>query len=740
MRSDLRMGLMSIKLYNQERETYMTKYSRFKKIIASASVVALSVTMLPADVNVDAAAKPKLNKKSLNMKVKETATLKITGKKIKKVTWKSNKAKTVAVKKKKATTAVVTAKKTGSAVITATVKYAGKKTNLKCKVKVDKMDVNNPTEVPATVQPATPTQAPAQTAPAANSSTPVPANPTAEPTKSGPTPVPELDMNNLAVAEYPTIFSDVPDPDIIRVGGYYYMVSTTMNLIPGAPIMRSTDLVHWRIVNYVHDVLADDDANNLDDGKQIYGNGSWAAAIRYNEEDGLFYVCFNQNGYGFYVYTTDDIEHGEFKKHFIKTSFHDPGLLFDDGKLYVFYGGGPNNCQQIELDDETEEVRRVGKERAIIQKGSQWSLWEGCHAYKIGDYYYVIIIASPSGWFRTETCYRTKGLFEDDWDGEWEEQVIFQGSTYEYGTGVAQGGIVDTIYGDWYAIMFQDHDAIGRIPSILAVNWDYTDEKGNNYKDWPMMGYYDEDGNFKSCLSTSQKIPAPQKIRLNKSEEDSYIVGDDDFDYPDYQDGDRLKLVWQWNHNPDEYNWSVTDKPGFYRITNGKTCNNVWFARNSLTQRTVGPKFTSETAIITDGMEPGDYAGMVAVGSAYGMVGVKCEPSGERYIFQGSGAGGGKKATASDKITENATADLVESGQKVYLKIEYTFNSGSSRADKANFFYSLDGESWNKIGKELSMSFDTGTTFMGARTWLTNYGTLQTGGYVDFDYYKQSQD
>ena len=60
--------------------------------------------------------------------------------------------------------------------------------------------------------------------------------------------MPELDKNNLTVADYPGIASDVPDLDIIRVGQNYYMVSTTMNLVPGVPIMKSTDLVHWEII------------------------------------------------------------------------------------------------------------------------------------------------------------------------------------------------------------------------------------------------------------------------------------------------------------------------------------------------------------------------------------------------------------------------------------------------------------------------------------------------------------
>ena len=72
----------------------------------------------------------------------------------------------------------------------------------------------------------------------------------------------------------------------------------------------------------------------------------------------------------------------------------------------------------------------------------------------------------------------------------------------------------------------------------------------------------------------------------------------------------------------------------------------------------------------------------------------------------------------------------------VYLKIEYHFNTGNTRADTADFYYSLDGQSWTKIGKQLKISFSTSTTFMGTRTWLTNYATSEAGGYVDFDYYK----
>ena len=65
------------------------------------------------------------------------------------------------------------------------------------------------------------------------------------------------------VAVNPLTYTYIPDPDIIRVGEDYYMVSTTMYFCPGAPIMHSRDLVHWEIVSYIYDVIEDDDIYNL---------------------------------------------------------------------------------------------------------------------------------------------------------------------------------------------------------------------------------------------------------------------------------------------------------------------------------------------------------------------------------------------------------------------------------------------------------------------------------------------
>ena len=94
----------------------------------------------------------------------------------------------------------------------------------------------------------------------------------------------------------PLIWADVPDDDIIRVGDTYYMVSTTMYFSPGAPIMKSKDLVSWEICNYVYDTYANGDVQNLTNGKHDYAHGQWAASLRYHK--GKFYVFFGSYGSG----------------------------------------------------------------------------------------------------------------------------------------------------------------------------------------------------------------------------------------------------------------------------------------------------------------------------------------------------------------------------------------------------------------------------------------------------------
>ncbi len=689
-----------------------------RKIIAVCLSAAVALSALASGGTADAAAKPKLKTKKISVSVKKSKTIKITKKGKFKISFQSKNKKIAKVSSK----GKVTGQKKGR---TKVVVYYKKGKAAKKKlgtVSVTVTSKTTPVQTP-TVSAVPPAPTPNITNPPAPSQTPggqTPDTNTPVPTPEGPTPMPTLDPNNLATVNYPTLYSDIPDLDIIRQGEAYYMVSTTMNMCPGVPIMKSTDLAHWQIVNYVYDTFEDDDFTNLNNGKNMYKHGSWAASLKYNEAEGKYYVAFNSNDHGFYIYTTTDIEKGTWTKYSTKNKYHDPALFFDEGKMYVFSG---STLQQLELDDSSNAVKPVGSSVKLFTKDdSKWGLWEGAHAYKVGEYYYLFIIASPqSGWMRTEVCYRSKTLEA----GDWEEQIIYQGGCGGNGAGLAQGGIVDTQYGDWYGFLFQDHGGVGRIPSIVSVNWNYTDSDGNSYEDWPMMGTYDADGNF-----TPSKAEDSVQINLNDSGLENYFVDDDDFTYAE---GEKLKLVWQWNHNPQNDFWSVTDNPGYLRLTTDRVVDNIMFAHNSLTQRTYGPSCKSETKISIGQMKPGDFAGLASVSDKPAMIGVMCDDNGDKYITQASSpfpTGTGTETKINGQAPEKLSDDT-----EVYLKIEYSFSTNANQ-DKANFFYSLDGTNWTKLGTEQKLGFSTSTTFMGTRTFLFNYATKEAGGYVDFDYYK----
>lgn len=689
-----------------------------RKIIAVCLSAAVILSALTPGGTADAAAKPKLKTKKISVSVKKSKTIKITKKGKFKISFQSKNKKIAKVSSK----GKVTGQKKGR---TKVIVYYKKGKAAKKKlgtVSVTVTSKTTPAPVPApTASAVPPAPTPNMTNPPAPSQTPGgQTSETPTPTPEGPTPMPTLDPNNLATVNYPTLYSDIPDLDIIRQGDAYYMVSTTMNMCPGVPIMKSTDLAHWQIVNYVYDTFENDDIANLNNGKNMYKHGSWAASLKYNEAEGKYYVAFNSNDHGFYIYTTTDIEKGTWTKYSTKNKYHDPALFFDEGKMYVFSG---STLQQLELDESSNAVKPVGSSVKLFTKDDKkWGLWEGAHAYKVGDYYYLFIIASPqSGWMRTEVCYRSKTLEA----GDWEEQIIYQGGCGGNGAGLAQGGIVDTQYGDWYGFLFQDHGGVGRIPSIVSVNWNYTDSDGNSYEDWPMMGTYDADGNF-----TPSKAEDSVQINLNDSGLKNYFVDDDDFTYAE---GDKLKLVWQWNHNPQNDFWSVTDNPGYLRLTTDRVVDNIMFAHNSLTQRTYGPSCKSETKISIGQMKPGDFAGLASVSDKPAMIGVMCDENGDKYITQASSpfpTGTGTETKINGQAPEKLSDDA-----EVYLKIEYSFSTNANQ-DKANFFYSLDGTNWTKLGTEQKLGFSTSTTFMGTRTFLFNYATKEAGGYVDFDYYK----
>lgn len=488
----------------------------------------------------------------------------------------------------------------------------------------------------------------------------------------------------------PILKGDFPDPDVIRVGDTYYMVSTTMHFMPGGVILRSYDLIHWEIASHIYDKLDSTKGQTLWGDSNIYGKGMWAATIRYHNH--TFYVVFVANDTGkTYLYTAQNVE-GPWKKQNIKGFYHDCSLLFDENRVFLVYGG--TQIHLTELKSDLSGPKEGGLNRVIIKETGKYTLgYEGAHIYKINRKYYVFLIHSPGyGWFRTQAAFVSDSL-----EGEFRGRDVLRDDIGYRNQGVAQGGIVDTPDGEWYGILFQDRGAVGRIPVLVPVTWK---------DDFPVFGI---GGKVPETIVTKSTRPDYKYKPLYSS---------DDFHYPDNGEQNvKLKDVWEFNHEPDSRLWSVTQRPGAYRIQSGKISESLEQAVNTLTQRM---KFPGCEIIVTlDGsqLKPGDYAGLCALQGCFGLIGMKREEWGRYLVMIGRQEGDQGKEYARIPINqETVTLKLVANFQQM--------------KDEAEFYY-LSGSEWKKLGITQKLYFKL-DHFTGCRAGLYLYSTKQTGGIADF--------
>ncbi|MDT3401994.1 glycoside hydrolase family 43 protein [Mucilaginibacter terrae] len=492
-------------------------------------------------------------------------------------------------------------------------------------------------------------------------------------------------------ASNPTVYADVPDLSMIRVGNVYYMSSTTMHMSPGLPIMKSKDLVNWSMVGYAYDTLAHTNELDLINGKSTYGRGSWASSLR--EHKGKYYVStFSGTTNTTYIYSTNNIENGPWKVTSFKPALHDHSLFFDeDGKAYMLYGSG--RIMLAQLNSDLTGLNPDFKPQTIIENATAISGTdgglpaEGSQLFKVKGKYYLFNISWPKGGMRTVIIHRADKL-----TGPYEGRIALQDK------GVAQGGLISTPEDKWYAYLFRDNGAVGRIPYMVPVTW----ENG-----WPVLGV---NGKVLETLD----LPASKGLIPS-------LVASDEFSR---RKGDAaLPLIWQWNHNPDNTLWSVNARAGYLRLTTGRIDTSIMLARNTLTQRTIGPVSSGSIAIDVSKMKDGDCAGLLLLQQRYGWVGVKML-DGKKHIVMVNGQ--------TKTPVEAATLPLTQN--KIYLKAECDFKN---RTDKAYFYYSLDGNTWTLIGTTLQMAY-TIPHFMGYRFGIFNYATAAVGGYVDVDYFRIS--
>ncbi|MCI9572986.1 MAG: glycosyl hydrolase 43 family protein [Lachnospiraceae bacterium] len=488
---------------------------------------------------------------------------------------------------------------------------------------------------------------------------------------------------------------DYPDPDAIRVGDTYYMVSTTMHFMPGCEILRSYDLRNWEHLSYVYEKLDSTPGQTLEGEENIYGKGMWAASLRYH--DGTYYVCFVANDtHKTYLYTASRPE-GPWEKRYIEGFFHDCSLLFDDdGKVYIVYGN--REIWLTQLKEDLSAPLEGGLHRLIVSDKDNPHLgYEGSHLYKIrGKYYLFLIHSRPDMWRRTESCFVADSL-----EGEFLGGDVLDDDCGLPNRGVAQGPIVDTPEGKWYAIQFQDSGAVGRVPFLMPVTWE---------DDYPVFG---DRGTIPQDFPVESTRPGYVYAPL---------VGSDDFK------GD-LKTHWEFNHEPDLSLIAHDREAGTWQVATDKVCASLLQARNTLTQRMLMPGCAAEVTVDGGGLREGDFAGLCALQSCFGFLGLTRRNGELQMVVRTVEPGEFRKFPPENRPEEEWAAVPVE--EKPYvLKLEADFSEGK---DVCSFYYKDRSfwSRWQKIGPEHQLRFSM-EHFCGCRFGLTVYSTREAGGSAAF--------
>lgn len=488
----------------------------------------------------------------------------------------------------------------------------------------------------------------------------------------------------------PVLCGDYSDPDVIRVGDDFYLVTSTFHLSPGVTILHSKDLVNWRIIGHAFNDLSEFDKAYSPDQMAHYGHGTWAAAIRYH--DGKFWVYVFDTAFGLYM-TTADNPAGPWAPATQVMSgaqycdccpfWDDDGQMYLTGARYPLGVPEPRTYDML-LWKLSPDGKKLLDNGTVIHRGHGA---EATKILKINGWYYIFYCEHQDGDFkrdRMQLVMRSKNLY-----GPYEHhRMIQQRETRERSP--CQGGLVDSPDGSWWFLHQQgDLDYLGRQTSLEPVTW---------MDGWPIVGKPRPDG-VGSMVWQWKKPIQGQPIAHPQS--------DDEFD------GAAIKHQWQWNHAPRNDKWSLAERPGFLRLKASVTKGRSGFfgACNTLSQRTMGyGAATATTRIEVDGMADGQESGLCIFSNGAWMLQVVQE-NGKRFLR----AAGSIKNAVGPEVT----------GSSVWLRAE-------SQGNAYRFLYSLDGKTFTRLGDEFRVNWGD---WRGVRIGVFTWNGAKDAGHIDVDWF-----
>lgn len=480
----------------------------------------------------------------------------------------------------------------------------------------------------------------------------------------------------------PVLVADFSDPDVIRVDDTFYMVASDFHFM-GIQILKSSDLVNWEYITQIYERLDFPDYDNMN----AYSAGSWAPSIRYH--DGKFYVYFCTPTEGLFMTCAEKPEGPWSELTFVHEGgpdfgWEDPCPFWDeDGQAYLGrsqLGAGPIILHRMSADG-----KQLLDDGTVIYEGD---VAEGTKFLKKDGWYYLLI---PEGGVAGgyQVALRAKNIY-----GPYERKVVLeQGSTNV--NGPHQGGFVDTPEGSWWFMHFQHTDELGRIVHLQPVNW---------VDGWPLAGE-DLDGN--GIGEPVSRWPKPVA-----GCEPSKPASSDDFE------ATTLGAQWQFNHNPVNEAWSLTENPGELTI-HALQADDFRHARNTVTQKMFGFEGVMTVKLATSDLAEGQHCGLAFLGGEEFIIGAR-KVDGKLEIY--------RENLIDGEYAEDGSASF--GGKAVWLRCEYNTADGTG-----SMSYSSNGREFITLGGNVKPAYGY---WKGPRPGIFCYNTKGNAGVARFDDFEYS--
>ncbi|KKK13966.1 glycosyl hydrolase, partial [Aspergillus rambellii] len=416
-----------------------------------------------------------------------------------------------------------------------------------------------------------------------------------------------------------------PDPSLIRVNNDFFLVTSTFEYVPGAPIYHSTDLIQWKLIGH---------ALTRPSQLQIHtpepGGGVWATTLRYHK--GVFYIlAASFERYrpqdddrvwprGFYVKTGNiwDSDSWSDPVYFDQVGF-DPDIFWDDDDtayLSTTYRkihrtpGKPIKDFAIHISTVDLETGNATSTPRLIRESSS-GVAEGSHIFKRGKYYYLFTAEGGTESGHCEWVNRSEtGPF-----GPWElgpNNPLWRNGVNDEVQNTGHADLVTDVNGQWWAVLlgvrpvqrdgYWEESVFGRETFLVPLAWE---------NDWPVLN-----GGGKITLHYG----GPQLYQFQHP-----VEWRDDFA------SSTLQLGWYRKNTPVKKDYSLTTRPNYLRLHGNPYTLSIPTCPTLFLRKQTHRFCTWETSLSFSPTSPNTEAGTVLWLNyfTYSSIGIRLSPGAE---------------------------------------------------------------------------------------------------------------